>query len=83
MDAINGNPAKQTPIITSFQIYQREECLKESNSNSNDQVRIDIVLDRGRFNNLVDICNKYKEQQGVELTPREYILMLIDSAISA
>ena len=51
--------------------------------NSNDQVQIDIVLDRGRFNNLVDMCNKYKEQQGVELTPREYILMLIDSAISA
>ena len=57
--------------------------LKEGNSNSNDQVQIDIVLDRGRFNNLVEMCNKYKEQQGVELTPREYILMLIDSAISA
>jgi hypothetical protein len=32
--------------------------LKEGNSNSNDQVQIDIVLDRGRFNNLVDMCNK-------------------------
>lgn len=64
-------------------MYWREESLKEGNSNSNDQVQIDIVLDRGRFNNLVDMCNKYNEQQGVELTPREYILMLIDSAISA
>jgi vacuolar-type H+-ATPase subunit C/Vma6 len=57
--------------------------LNQGNSSSNDQVKIDIVLDRGRYNNLVDVCKKYKEQHGIELTPREYILMLIDSAIPA
>ena len=51
--------------------------------NSRDEIKIDIVLDRSRYDNLVSVCKKYKEQQGVELTPREYILMLIDSAISA
>ena len=70
-------------IITSIQNLLKRRIVEEGNSNSNDQVQIDIVLDRGRFNNLVDICNKYKEQQGVELTPREYTLMLIDSVISA
>jgi vacuolar-type H+-ATPase subunit C/Vma6 len=70
-------------IITSIQNLLKRRIVEEGNSNSNDQVQIDIVLDRGRFNNLVDMCNKYKEQQGVELTAREYILMLIDSAISA
>ena len=70
-------------IITSIQNLLKRRIVEEGNSNSNNQVQIDIVLDRGRFNNLVDICNKYKEQQGVELTPREYILMLIDSVISA
>jgi hypothetical protein len=54
-----------------------------SNSSNNKQVKIDIILDRDRYNNLVDVCSKYKEQHGVELTPKEYILMLIDSAISA
>ena len=58
--------------------------MNQGNSRSNnDQVKIDIVLDRGRYNNLVDVCKKYKEQHGIELTPREYILMLIDSAIPA
>ena len=57
--------------------------MNQVNSSNNDQVKIDIVLDRGRYNNLVGVCKKYKEQHGVELTPKEYILMLIDSAISA
>jgi hypothetical protein len=46
------------------------------------QVEINIVLDKTRYNNLVEICKKYKEQHGTDLTPKEYILMLIDSAIS-
>ena len=57
--------------------------MNQANSSNNEQVKIDIILDRDRYNNLVSVCKKYKEQQGVELTPREYILMLIDSAISA
>ena len=57
--------------------------MNQGDSNNNDHVKIDIILDRDRYNNLVGVCKKYKEQHGVELTPREYILMLIDSAISA
>jgi vacuolar-type H+-ATPase subunit C/Vma6 len=52
--------------------------------NENDdynQVEINIVLDKTRYKNLVEICKKYKEQHGTELTPKEYVLMLIDSAI--
>jgi hypothetical protein len=51
-------------------------------NDNNDQVEISIVLDKTRYRNLVEICKKYKEQHGTELTPREYVLMLIDSAIS-
>gem|GEM_PF-875331 len=54
-----------------------------NNSSNNEQVKIDIILDKDRYNSLVYVCSKYKEQHGVELTPKEYILMLIDSAISA
>ena len=52
-------------------------------NDNNDQVEISIVLDKTRYRNLVEICKKYKEQHGTELTPKEYVLMLIDSAISA
>ena len=57
--------------------------MNQGDSNNNDHVKIDIILDRDRYNNLLSVCKKYKEQHGVELTPKEYILMLIDSAISA
>ena len=57
--------------------------MNQGDSNNNDHVKIDIILDRDRYNNLVGVCKKYKEQHSVELTPKEYILMLIDSAISA
>jgi len=43
--------------------------------------RIDITLDEDRYQEILEICNNYKAQQGTEITPREYILMLIDSAI--
>jgi hypothetical protein len=46
-----------------------------------DKYEINLVLDKDRYHDLLDICVKYKEQQGAELTPKEYILMLIDSAI--
>ena len=46
-----------------------------------DKYEINLVLDKDRYHALLDICTKYKEQQGAELTPKEYILMLIDSAI--
>jgi vacuolar-type H+-ATPase subunit C/Vma6 len=51
-------------------------------NDDNGQVELDIVLDKTRYRNLVEICKKYKEQHGTELTPKEYVLMLIDSAIS-
>jgi hypothetical protein len=43
--------------------------------------RIDITLDEDRYQEILEICNNYKAKQGMELTPKEYILMLIDSAI--
>jgi vacuolar-type H+-ATPase subunit C/Vma6 len=51
-------------------------------NDDSDQVEIDIVLDKTRYRNLVEMCKKYKEQHGTELTPKEYVLMLIDSAIN-
>jgi hypothetical protein len=43
--------------------------------------RIDITLDEDRYQEILEICNNYKAKQGMEITPKEYILMLIDSAI--
>jgi vacuolar-type H+-ATPase subunit C/Vma6 len=51
-------------------------------NDDNNQVEIDILLDKTQYRNLVEICKKYKEQHDTELTPKEYVLMLIDSAIS-
>jgi hypothetical protein len=42
---------------------------------------ITLVLENERYNYILEICGKYKEQQGKEITPKEYILMLIDSAL--
>ena len=42
---------------------------------------INLLLDKDRYDSLLEVCQKYKEQQGVSLTPKEYILMLIDSAV--
>jgi vacuolar-type H+-ATPase subunit C/Vma6 len=54
-----------------------------NDKDDHNQVEINLVIDKARYNNLVDICKKYKEQHGTELTPKEYVLMLIDSAIAA
>jgi hypothetical protein len=54
-----------------------------NDKDDHNQVEINLVIDKTRYNNLVDICKKYKEQHGIELTPKEYVLMLIDSAIAA
>lgn len=43
--------------------------------------RIDITLDEDRYQEILEICNNYKAKQGMEITPKEYIWMLIDSAI--
>jgi hypothetical protein len=40
-----------------------------------------LVLEEDRYNKLLEICRRYKDQHGKDITPREYILMLIDSAI--
>ena len=45
------------------------------------QHEINLVLDEDRYNNLLEMCGKYKEQQARDITPNEYILMLIDSAL--
>jgi hypothetical protein len=54
--------------------------ITKKNQNEN-QYRIDIILDRDRYQRLIEICKEYKAKQDKEITPREYILMLIDSAI--
>jgi hypothetical protein len=43
--------------------------------------RIDIILDEDRYQEILKICSNYKANQGKEITPKEYILMLIDSAV--
>ena len=45
------------------------------------QHQIDITLDEDRYQEILAICNNYKAKQGMKITPKEYILMLIDSAI--
>jgi hypothetical protein len=45
------------------------------------QHQIDITLDEDRYQEILEICNNYKAKQGMKITPKEYILMLIDSAI--
>lgn len=45
------------------------------------QYEIHLVLEEDRYNKLLEICRTYKEQQGKDITPKEYILMLIDSAL--
>jgi hypothetical protein len=55
--------------------------MDEEKAEEKDQYKINLILDNDRYHNLLEICQKYKEQQGIELTPKEYILMLVDSAI--
>jgi hypothetical protein len=45
------------------------------------QYEINLLLDKDRYHNLLEICQKYEEQHGMKITPKEYILILIDSAI--
>jgi len=45
------------------------------------QHRINITLDGDRYHEILEICSNYKAKQGMEITPKGYILMLIDSAI--
>lgn len=45
------------------------------------QRQINIILDEDRYQEILKICSNYKAKQGMEITPKEYILMLIDSAI--
>jgi hypothetical protein len=36
-----------------------------------------------RYDNLLELCKRYRTEHDKDLTPYEYILMLIDSAIDA
>jgi vacuolar-type H+-ATPase subunit C/Vma6 len=56
---------------------------KDKTETESNEHQIDITLDEVRYKNLLDLCNKYASQQDTLLTPKEYILMLIDSAISS
>jgi hypothetical protein len=56
---------------------------KDKTKTESNEYQIGITLDELRYKNLLDLCNKYASQQGTLLTPKEYILMLIDSAISS
>jgi hypothetical protein len=49
------------------------------NEKDGQEHRIDIRLDRDRYRSILKICKNYGMQQGMEITPKEYIL--IDSAI--
>jgi len=45
------------------------------------QHEIKLVLDETRYNSLLDLCKRYGSQHSTNLTPKEYILILIDSAL--
>ena len=45
------------------------------------QYKIDLVLDEDHYKDLLDKCKKYKEHHGTEITPKEYILMLLQLAV--
>lgn len=45
------------------------------------QRQINIILDEDRYQEILKICSNYKAKQGMKITPTEYILMLIYSAI--
>lgn len=51
------------------------------NEKDRQQHHIDIVLDNERYQNVLEICNTYNAQQSKEITPKEYILILIDTVI--
>jgi hypothetical protein len=40
-----------------------------------------VTLDEDRYHEILEICSNYKAKQGIEITPKEYIFMLIDSAL--
>jgi hypothetical protein len=56
---------------------------KDKTKAESNEHEIRITLDEVRYKNLQDLCNKYASQQGTLLTPKEYILMLKDYAISS
>ncbi len=47
-----------------------------------EQYEINLVLDQKRYNNLLDLCKKYAADHSVNVTPTEYVFLLIDSAIA-
>ena len=51
------------------------------NEKGEQQHHIDIILDSERYRSVLEICKRYKARQGKEITPKEYILILIDTAI--
>ena len=62
----------------------KKDTDKDDNGNAdNNKVDMIIVLDKVRYSNLDNICKKYNEQQGTDIPPKEYELLLIDSALSA
>jgi hypothetical protein len=52
-----------------------------TSKNKHHQHRINITLDDDRYREILEICSNYKAKQGMKITPKEYILILIDSAI--
>jgi hypothetical protein len=45
------------------------------------QYQIVITLDQDRYQGILEICSNYNTKQSKNITPKEYILILIDSAI--
>jgi hypothetical protein len=45
------------------------------------QHEIKLVLVETKYNNLLDLRKSYGSQHSTNLTPNEYILILIDSAL--
>jgi len=56
---------------------------KDNTETEKNEHKIDTTLDEFRYNSLLDLCSKYTSEKNKSITPKEYILMLIDSAISS
>lgn len=64
-------------------IYDSKMLEKNKDMKTEDRYKITLALDENRYNSLLDLCYKYRTQHQKDLTPKEYTLMLIDSAISS
>lgn len=61
-------------------VYDSKMLEKNKDMKTEDRYKITLALDE---NSLLDLCYKYRTQHQKDLIPKQYTLMLMDSAISS